>query len=372
MSEIISEQSVIINEQQTALVPFIPAESDISTIIIIEQLPVIKEQLKLIREDVKQSVEQALSMAVTEDTVKAVKAVRAKLTKDFKACEDKRKEVRKLVLTPYEEFEAVYKECVTSIYAPADAQLKQKIDEVENGLKEARRAEVTTYFAECCQSHNIDFLAFNQSGIDVNLTASKKALKEQAKAFVDKVADELSFIATQEHQAEVLVEYKKLLNAVQAVTLVNKRHQELEAERERVRLAQEAREARELAARKVDEAMREQAAIQAAQAAQAAQVQHTPPGMSAVASMLAPPAAPVAPPVAMPVPAPIQTVPQADEKHLTAKFKLKNANAQQLMSAISFMSEQGFNYSYEITVTDTRSRLLLLKRALQEGGCEIE
>lgn len=154
-------------------------------LIVVRQLPVIEEQLRRISQEIEARVAAALAMDCTEATVKEVKKVRTELNKGFQDLEARRKEVKKAILTPYEAFEAVYRDCVTNVFKPADDQLKAKIDEVENGLKEQKQAEVAAYFREYRDSKDIDFVEFERAGIVVTLTASKKSLKEQAKAFID-------------------------------------------------------------------------------------------------------------------------------------------------------------------------------------------
>jgi hypothetical protein len=202
-------------------------------IISVKQLPVIVEQLAQVKETVIQRVQTATSLVCTDETVKEVKKARAELNSEFKAWEEKRKEVKTAVMTPYEKFEAVYKECVSDTYKAADKDLKSKIDSVENELKEKKSAEVREYFSEYLISKNIDFLAFEQAGINVTLSASLKSLKEQSKAFVDKICDDLALIDTQEHKAEILVEYKKTLNVSAAITGVTARIKAVEDEKRR-------------------------------------------------------------------------------------------------------------------------------------------
>ena len=82
-------------------------------------------------------------------------------------------------------------------------------------------------------SKNIDFITYENAGINVTLSASLKKLKEQARAFIDRVCEDLALIDMQEHSAEILVEYKQSLNVSAAIVSVNERLQAIEAERER-------------------------------------------------------------------------------------------------------------------------------------------
>ncbi len=208
-------------------------------IITIKQLPIIEERLKVLNAEVTAKVQAALLLECTEDTVKEVKAVRAELNKEAKDLEDKRKAVKKAVLAPYDEFEESYKQYVGNLYKQADQSLKSKIDGVEATLKANREAEITEYFNEYRDSLNIDFVTFADSKIAVTLSASNKSLKEQVKAFLDKIADDLALIDTQECKAEILAEYKTMLNVSKAITTVADRHKRIEEEKQRLQEREE-------------------------------------------------------------------------------------------------------------------------------------
>lgn len=203
-------------------------------IIVVKQLPVIEQQLAQIKQQVAERVETVTSLVVTEDTVKAVKKARAELGAEFKSWEEKRKEVKKAVLTPYENFEAVYNDCISNSYKTADKLLKQRIDEVENELRAKKAAEVQSYFEEYLASKGIDFVTYAQAGLNVTLSASLKSLKEQAAAFIDRIESDLKLIETfTDLKAEILVEYKKSLNVSDAITGVKARAKAVQEEQAR-------------------------------------------------------------------------------------------------------------------------------------------
>lgn len=219
-------------------------------IIVVRQLPVIEEQLQTIKAEVTRRVNEAMSLVVSENTVKEVKKVRAELNAQYKEFEERRKTVKTAVMAPYEQFEQVYKDCVSNVYAKGDADLKAKIGEVEAGLKKKREQEVSDYFTEYMKSRNMgldEFINFGHANIRVTLSASMKSMKEQAKAFVDRVCDDLTLIDTQEHKDEILYEYKRTLNVAGAITAVTNRYKAIEAakarEAERIAREQAAQEA---------------------------------------------------------------------------------------------------------------------------------
>lgn len=197
-------------------------------LIIVKQLPIIQEQLKQLSDEIDKKVEDAKNLVCTEETVKEVKQVRADLNKEFKDLENQRKLVKEQVLAPYMQFEKVYKQYVSDKYKGADIELKNKVDTIENELKVKKEQDIKDYFEEYKTANNIDFVTYGQARINVTLTASMKSLKEQAKAFIDKIVDDLNLIETQEHKAEILVEYKQTLNVSQAITTVTNRFKAIE------------------------------------------------------------------------------------------------------------------------------------------------
>ena len=108
--------------------------------------------------------------------------------------------------------------------------LKGRIEIVENDLKSKKEQEIKDYFEEYKTVNDIDFITYEQTRINVTLSASMKSLKEQAKVFIDKIVDDLKLIETQEHKAEILVEYKQTLNVSNAITTVTNRFKAIEEE----------------------------------------------------------------------------------------------------------------------------------------------
>ena len=206
----------------------------------------------MIKSQVEAVVAEALAMEVTEDTVVAIKDKRAELNKMFAAFEERRKEVKKAVLAPYDAFEEAFKECITVPFKGADAELKSRIVFVENGVKDGKRAEVAAYFAEYAESLDIDFVTFEDMNLKVNLSDSKKKLQAAAKAFLDGIESGMKMIATfQEHSDEIMAEFKRNgYDASAAVVTISNRHKAIEREqaiaeerkqREAERAAHEAR-----------------------------------------------------------------------------------------------------------------------------------
>jgi hypothetical protein len=201
-------------------------------IITVEQLPIIRQSLAEISAEIKRQTAEALSMVCTEDTVKFVKAYRAELNGQKKELEDKRIAVKKEIMKPYDEFEKIYKEMITTPFADADGQLKAKIDEVENEIKRRKEEELRAYHAELLGDYpKIDFLPFERLGLNVTKSESIVSLKKQIEQTVYKVSDDVEMIELQPDSAEIMVEYIGTLNASQAIMTVNARKKAIEAQK---------------------------------------------------------------------------------------------------------------------------------------------
>jgi hypothetical protein len=196
-------------------------------------------------------------MDCTEDTVKFVKTERAALNKEFAAIEELRKQVKNAVMQPYNDFDAVYKQHISDKYKAADAQLKNQIDTVESGVKQLKFDEIKEYFEEyrlsCGSCYG--FVDIDRAGLNVTLSASVKSLKEQAKAFIDRICGDLEMIETLERKDEILVEYQQHLDAPRAIKAVADRYKAIEEQKARQIEAEARRAAEEEAMKRVDAAL---------------------------------------------------------------------------------------------------------------------
>lgn len=186
------------------------------------------------------------TLVATEDTVKSLKDLRAELNKELTEYEAQRKWVKEGVLNPYNEFEAIYKAEIAEKYKTAIDTLKTKIETVEAKVKAEKRNRIKLYFDELCTAEGLDFVPFEKAVPEVNLSTSEKKYKEQCAEFVSKVQDDLNLIRTEEHQVEILAEYKKSLNSALAITTVRQRKEAEKAEAERLKIAENLRRQKQL------------------------------------------------------------------------------------------------------------------------------
>lgn len=214
------------------------------------QAPIIKHELGVVGKSIDQRLEELNieGQIATEETVQSLKKLRAELNSELKEYEEQRKTVKNALLEPYNAFDAEYKVQVSDKMNNAVNLLKDKIAEVENRIKSNKTEEIKEYFVELCLSEDIDFLSLNQVVSDVNMTITVKKYKEQVLEFVEKVKDELLLISTQEHKAEILVLYKKTLNAAKAIKEIQDRKQAEKIELDRIKMLQTQRRTQSLTA----------------------------------------------------------------------------------------------------------------------------
>ena len=125
---------------------------------IITDLSVLPQVIETNGEELKAWLSKKLTqynaLVVTPETIKAAKDDKEKLTKLRTALEERRKEVKRQCMAPYEDFERKYKELLVLIDEPIgkiDTQIKA-LDEQEQQEKYNR---VKDYFG-CCMASSLD------------------------------------------------------------------------------------------------------------------------------------------------------------------------------------------------------------------------
>lgn len=215
---------------EVAIQPTEVTENEPEQLIVVKQIPIIIEKLESVKAEIEHKVNVACSMVCTDENYKEVKKIRSALNKELAEFETQRKSVKSEVMTPYEHFESVYKNCISGPYKQADSALKSKIEAIEQGLKQEKHDKSKAYFNEYAQTLGIDFVKYEQVGLSITMTITLKKLRETIKAFLDKVMDDIKLIAVQEHKDEILYEYKQTLNVSAAITSVTERYKAIEAE----------------------------------------------------------------------------------------------------------------------------------------------
>ena len=231
-------------------------EKSIDSLVVVEQLPIIKQQLQIISEEVDKEIKYALSLECDEDSKKEVKDARARLNKIKTTLEEKRKQVKNAVMTPYNEFENIYNELVKDKLVVADNTLKERIDEIETLQKDEKELELKEFAQQHIETNNLqDIITFEDIGLNITLSASMSSLKDKIVDFCQKVRQDLDLIELEEFKEEILVEYKNNLDFAQSKMMIVERHKQMEEIKNKMEQQDKAQKEVEKIIERVEEAL---------------------------------------------------------------------------------------------------------------------
>ena len=201
---------------------------DLNSLVVVEQLPKIRETLGVISKEIDKEIEYALSLDCTEESKAQVKKYRANLNKIKEELEDRRKFVKKQVLEPYEQFEGVYNELVKDKLANADKVLKERIDTIEISQREEKLKDLLEFAKAWLKYYGLEQVLEPKQVIpNITLSKSQKSLKEQIKGEIERISKDIQTIALEEMKAELLVEYVKDFDYAKAKFRVFEHQQQL-------------------------------------------------------------------------------------------------------------------------------------------------
>lgn len=230
-------------------------KANYGNVIKLETLPVINfKGLKGIGELVEKRI-NAMNIdnqVATEETLKSLKEMKATLNKDFAVYETQRKELKKAIEEPYKAFMLEYDQFIKKPFTENVPKLTSKIAFVEDDLKKQKKNKLVSYFEEYCASASIDFLKFENVGLNITRSGSDNKLKKEIADYVDKIAKDVALIsqlgADEDYTAEVTADFYLTLDAAQSIANVNNARNRKAKIAEQQKAAQEAKEAREKAA----------------------------------------------------------------------------------------------------------------------------
>lgn len=230
-----------------------------TALITVTALPEIQENLRALRERWEVKALEAAMMVCTEDSVQVIKKMRSEMREEFSQADTQRKAAKQMYLAPWTAVEETFKECVSDAFKRADASFKATIDDFENELKAKCREDLERYFEETCFVYGVDFLTFDQAmalgKIRISLSDAKKKtprqLQDELSGVVAKVALGVDQISRMEDAPEIMAEYKKHFDVGRAVSTVQERKREIEAEVKAADARKAAQNAQEAAISKV-------------------------------------------------------------------------------------------------------------------------
>lgn len=198
-------------------------------IITVDQQAVLTSRFDAISNELDSKRQLVEGMIVSEESYKDAKAIRASLNKEAKEYADEFKAVKEQVLRPWNDIEAEYKSKISGKYSEMDQVLKEKIYEIEDGLKAKKKTEIEEYFNELKVALDIGFVKFSDTNVKVGLSNSLTSLKKEVKEWCENIADTTATINAMPDGAEIFAEWQRNgFYLAQAIDTVNRRHEAIE------------------------------------------------------------------------------------------------------------------------------------------------
>lgn len=150
----------------------------------VEALPVVKFNKEEIMKEINNRMQYYSNIEVTEETMKESKTDLANLRKFRDSFEEKRKELKKKFLKPYEDFEKEYKEIIELIDRPLNL-INAQILKLEYDQKETKKKNIKLYYEREAKDF-VNLVPFERVFKDkwLNKTCSTKSIKEEIAEFI--------------------------------------------------------------------------------------------------------------------------------------------------------------------------------------------
>ena len=231
---------------------------DVNEIVKIEQMPKVFSQLEKIGEIIKKKTSDLDKLECTEANKQEVKSRRTEINNTLALLEAKKKEIKNKLLEPYNVFEAKYNEECKEKLQNASSILTEKINSIEIQQKLEKEQELREFADEYFNHYMIkDVVKFEDIGLNITLSASIKSLKEQTKAFCERISNDLKLIDLEEYKDEIVIEYLKNLDFAKSKMLVIERHRQLEEIKKREEELKAQQEQEQEIVEKVEEVVEE-------------------------------------------------------------------------------------------------------------------
>ena len=184
-----------------------------------------------IKAELKEKLELYKNLVYTDEQISEAKADRAKLNKFVTALEDKRKELKKTCLAPYEKFEKQVKELVLMINEPI-ALIDTRVKSFEEEKKNKKLEEIKVYYTGL----DTDFPSFEQiyNPKWLNASVSMASIKKDIDTRLGEINKELEILENlDKFSFEAIFEYKKNLDLSMAMSKANELRQIEEEKRKK-------------------------------------------------------------------------------------------------------------------------------------------
>ncbi len=209
-----------------------------------------------LKEEITKKSSDYLNLVYSDDQIKDAKQDRANLRKLVTAIENKRKEIKKEIMVPYDDFAEKEKELV-GIINEAITNIDTQVKGYEEGLRSEKLAKVKEIYKECIGDldRTVPFdKIFKESWLNVSTTL--KSIKEEIITIREKIDGDLKIINTENtpYVYEMKEEYLKDFDLMAAMT--KKQQLEETAQKKALYEEQKRKEAEERERQRKEEAER--------------------------------------------------------------------------------------------------------------------
>lgn len=209
-----------------------------------------------LKEEITKKSSDYLNLVYSSDQIKDAKQDRANLRKLVTALENKRKEIKKEIMVPYDDFAEKEKELV-GIINEAITNIDTQVKGYEEGLRQEKLAKVKEIYKECIGDldRTVSFeKIFKESWLNVSTTL--KSIKEEIITIREKIDGDLKIINTENtpYVYEMKEEYLKDFDLMAAMT--KKQQLEETAQKKALYEEQKRKEAEEKERKRKEEAAR--------------------------------------------------------------------------------------------------------------------
>ena len=225
-------------------------EINVNEIVEIKQLPEIYQQLDKVNQivvDKTKDIDEILneisklSDDEQENKKQEIKKYKTYLSSMKNDLETKRKEVKKAIQKPYEEFENIYKDKTLKVLDDGITKLTNTINTIETKQIQNKVDELVAFFNEYALYYHVEnILTFDSIPIKINLSTSLNSLKKQIVEYCEKVSNDMVAISSEEFRDEILLEYQNngydYTKAKINITDRHKKLEEMQKQQEKVEL----------------------------------------------------------------------------------------------------------------------------------------
>ena len=165
-----------------------------------------------IKNELEVRLEHYRGLTYTDNDIKSAKTDRATLNKFKDALENKRKEVKKQILTPYEQFEKQIKQLVGMV-DDANNNIDTQIKNYEQAIKDAKLEEIKTFFNDNIGGLK-DIVSFDSifSQKWLNSSVNMKSIQEEITSTLAKITADLAVINDLKSEFEVSIKNAYMRN----------------------------------------------------------------------------------------------------------------------------------------------------------------